>query len=88
MIINDGFVIRKIAHEWVAVPMGTRTSEFSGLISLSDSGKFLWELLHDDKTENELAAALINTYEIDEITARADVKDFMAYLKENKLVAE
>lgn len=88
MKIKDGFVVRKIANEWVAVPVGTRTAEFSGLISLSDTGKFLWEQLKDDKTEDELVAALTHAYEVDEQTARNDIQDYIVYLKDNKLVSE
>lgn len=88
MKIKDGFVVRKIANEWVAVPVGTRTAEFSGLVALSDTGRFLWELLKEEQTEEELVSALINEYDVDEPIARADVTEYLDTLKEKKLVVE
>lgn len=88
MKIKDGFLIKNIANEWVAVPIGTRTSEISGLVSLSDTGKFLWELLKDEKSENDLVTAMLDEYDVDEQTARVDVKEYLDYLKDNRLVIE
>ena len=88
MKLVDGFIVRKIVDEWVAVPTGTRTADFSGLISLSDTGKFLWELLETEKTERELITALTDEYEIDVQTASIDVMKYLEYLRDQKLILE
>lgn len=43
--MKDGFIVRQIADSWVAVPTGERADDVSGLISLSESGAFLWDCL-------------------------------------------
>ena len=82
------FCIREILDEVVAIPMGERGSDFSGIISLNPVGRFLFELLSKERTEEELVTALTEEYEVDRQTAAADVKDFLDILRNNQLLAE
>ena len=45
MKIKEGFVTREIADTIVAVPTGKLVNEFQGMIQLTDSSKFVWDLL-------------------------------------------
>ena len=65
MKIKEGFVVRKIANQYMAVPVGSRAKELHGMIGLNETAAFLWELLKEDRTEEELAARLFDEYEID-----------------------
>ena len=55
MKIKEGFVTRKIADTIVAVPTGELVNEFQGMIKLTDSAKFVWDLLQQDTTMDEIA---------------------------------
>ena len=66
MKIKEGFVIRKIANQYMAVPVGARAKELHGMIGLNETAAFLWELLKEDSTEVELAVLLYDEYEISE----------------------
>lgn len=82
MKISNEFKLMDIANVNVVVPLGTRNLNLSKMISLNDSGSFLWRQLETEKSEEVLLAAMIDEYEIDEITAAADLKSFIYKLKE------
>ena len=88
MKIKEGFVIKTIAGSTVAVPVGENLVNLQLMLTLNESGAFLWQCLQKACTEDELVEAMTTEYAIDAETARADVKDFINILKENKILDE
>jgi hypothetical protein len=56
--------------------------EGSVYLKVNGSGRFLWELLAEPRTEADLVTALVERYEIDEARAAADVAGFVADLRQ------
>lgn len=88
MHIVPGFIVRQIVGENVAIPSGAAARQLSGLLSLNGSGKLLFEALQSEQTEESLVNTLLDTYEIDPPTARADVTDFLQYLRQAGVLVE
>ena len=88
MKIKEGFVVRKIANQYMAVPVGARAKELHGMIGLNETAAFLWELLKEDRTEEELAKLLYNEYEITVEKALETVKKFGALLAKEGVLAD
>jgi hypothetical protein len=88
MRIVAGFIVREVAGETIAIPAGAAAHELSGLLALNGSGKFLFELLQTEQTEESLVQALLDTYEIDAPTAQADVADFLSILRSSGVLLE
>lgn len=88
MRIVDGFIVRQVAGETVAIPSGDAARNLSGLLALNGSGKLLFELLHTEQTEQDLVRFLLDTYEIDEPTAQADVSEFLSFLRDSGVLLE
>ncbi len=86
MKLKDGFILREVAGENVVLPSGGDL-DLNMMITLNDTGKFLWQLLEQDKTEADLVSALLAEYDVDEATATAAVSGFIATLNENKFLA-
>ena len=82
MKIKNGFVVRKIANQYMAVPVGARAKELHGMIGLNETAAFLWELLKEERTEEELAALVYEEYEISEEHALEAVQGFCKSLQE------
>ncbi len=80
--IKDGFIIREIGGNTMAVPVGTQTSEIHGMIALSESGALLWKTLENGADLQTLADVLTDNYEIDGAAALADAQRFVDGLKE------
>lgn len=88
MHIVPGFVVRQIAGETVAIPAGAAARALSGLLALNGSGKFLFELLQTEQSEDTLVHSLLDQYEIDEATAKADVAEFLETLRSSGVLVE
>jgi len=81
MKIKDNFVLRNVAGVNVVLPLGKEAIDFNGMITLNDSGVFLWKKLNNDVSIDELISAVLQEYEIDEETASNDIDEFIEKLK-------
>lgn len=86
MKIKSDFLLKKIAGNHVVVPVRKRAVDFSGIIKLSETGAFLWEILAKGAERDELVARLLDEYAVDETTAAADVDRFIEKLREADLL--
>lgn len=86
MKAKSGFGIKQVADSFVIVPMGERIVDFSAMITINDTGAFLWEKLQNEISVEELADALCLEYDIDKETAENDVKEFVEVLLAKKVI--
>ena len=86
MKVKDGFVLRKVAGNYIIIGAGEEAVDFNGMITVNETGAFLWNLLSEDITVDELLSALLKEYDIDENTAKADIDEFITKLKEGELL--
>lgn len=81
MKIKNGFILRKVGEQNVVVAIGEASRSFNGIIRLNESGRYLWEKLQRDISQQELLQAMLNDFDIDESTASADISAFIAKLE-------
>ena len=81
MKLKDGFVLREMAGEFIAVPFDERYSDVGALVSLNETGAFLWKKLEGGAEFDALADALAKEYEITEDEAKKAVLGFTQSLK-------
>ena len=87
MKLKGGFIISEIAGKMVAVPTEDDV-DLNMMITLNDTGAFLWEKLKEETSEDKLVEALLAEYDVDEATARRSVNAFVGKLKGNGLIDE
>ena len=87
MKLKGGFVISEIAGKMVSVPTEDDV-DLNMMITLNDTGAFLWEKLKEETSEDKLVEALLAEYDVDEATARRSVNTFIGKLKGNGLIDE
>ena len=88
MHIVPGFVVREIAGETVAIPSGQAAHHLSGLVVINGCGRFLFDLLQSEQTEASLLNAMTDTYDVDEVTALVDIREFLDVLRKNDMLLE
>ncbi len=88
MQIKKGFKLRRIDDLYVVIAGAAAAQDFHGMITLNESGAFLWEQLQEPVTMEALCAALCAEYEIDAETALSDVVKFIDIVRENGLLDE
>ena len=81
MKLKNGFILREVAGDIVVVPSG-KTMNLNMMITLNDTAKFLWELMENEISEEQLVEALLNEYEISPEDALIHVKKFDEKLNE------
>ncbi|MDD2362423.1 MAG: PqqD family protein [Oscillospiraceae bacterium] len=86
MKIMSGYMLREVGGESIVVPVGSRTVDLRGIIKLNGTAAFLWKMLQDDCTCQELITAMLDEYDVDEETAEKDVKRFIESLEQNNLL--
>ena len=75
---KQGFEIRRIGNEDLIVASGMENIEFSNIISMNASSAYLWKQIGENEfDENSVAALLLQKYDVDEATAKADAADII-----------
>lgn len=88
MKIKEGFILRRIAGEMVVVPVGEMMVSFNRILSLSDTGAFIWQLLaENDLSKDEILERMLDEYEVDRQLAARDIDRFIASLQAADLLA-
>jgi hypothetical protein len=80
---GNGLCSRRVDDEVVVLDL-----EQSTYLSFSGSGVVLFDVLQQDCEPHDLVSALVNTYGIDENTAREDVARFVEKLRGNGLLVD
>ena len=87
MKIKEGFILRKCANTEIVVPVGDKMATHKNMmITLSGSGRLLWDELVKGCDEKALVDKLLSEYEVDEATASRDVALFVAKLRQAALL--
>ena len=87
MKLKTGFVLRQVAGQNVVLPSGDDL-DLNMMITLNETGKFIWNLLGEEIEETDIVAAILNEYNFDRITAEAAVAGFIRKLNEHGFLAE
>ena len=81
MIIKKELIKRQIAGETILVPLGKTVYDSHGLFVLNELGAFIWDLLPNVDTQEEICQAILKEYEVSEEEARKDIAEFMNQLQ-------
>ncbi|MBQ7871919.1 MAG: PqqD family protein [Oscillospiraceae bacterium] len=86
MKLKLDFVLREIAGETLLVPAGKAALDLNGMITLNAMGTALWNKLPEVENEAALVQWVLDEYEVDADTARADVSAFLGRLRQLGIV--
>lgn len=80
MQIKKELLKRRIGGDSFLIPMGKTVYDSNGMFILTELGDFIWDLLPQAESAEELVQAVLAEYEVDEATARADIDAFLEKL--------
>ena len=86
MKIEKEFILREIAGDYIIVPVGKTALEFNGMITVNETGAFLWKKLYAGTTKEELLRALLEEYEVSEEEAEKDIEAFLEALYQRNIL--
>ena len=85
MKIRDGFMVRPVAGSYVVVPVGSATVDFNGIMTLNETGYFLWQQLEKGADKEDLLKNMLSEYVVDAATATKDIERFLKQLEDANL---
>ncbi len=85
---NPDFLLKDVAGKQVLVPVGKAAAAFPGMITVNGSGKFIWELLIEDKSFDQVVQAMTAHYEVTTETAKKDATVFIERLRTVKAIID
>ncbi|MBQ3589818.1 MAG: PqqD family protein [Clostridia bacterium] len=88
MKIRSGFILRDVAGKTYVVATGALSKEFNGMITLNEMGKFIWLLLQNDISRDEIVEKIMQECidDVDRKVVESDVDDFLAQLKKDNIL--
>ena len=81
-----GFIHRRIVDADILVSIDV--AAFNGYITLNETSAFLWELMKQPQTAEQLAQSLTEQYDVTYTQALADVKEMLHTLVTRGIVQE
>ena len=86
MKIKDGYIVKPLADSFVVVPV--QNPDFKSVISLNETGAFLFERMKEETDSKKLVDALLEEYNVSSQIASQDVDAFIDALGKAGLVDE
>lgn len=83
MQIKEGYLLRQIKDDYVVMAYDEKLVNFNHIISVNETGAFLWRLLENEISYDELLSSFIKEYEVDVKIAKQDLDDFISLLQKN-----
>lgn len=88
MRIVEGFCLRSVLGERIAVPTGAAAAKLSGIAAMNETGEFLFNLLQTEQTEETLLEAMLSEYDVSREDARADLKELLDIFRQYGILVE
>ena len=81
MKINNNFMLKKVAGEYMIIPTGNNNVNFSKIFNINETGAFIFENLKAGKNEEEVLELMKKEYNASEETLKNDIEEFINELK-------
>ncbi|MBQ7505413.1 MAG: PqqD family protein [Clostridia bacterium] len=81
MKIKDGFMLRQFGDSYIVVAVGDDSENFNKLITINSVGAFIYKLLSEDRTRDEIVKAMLEKYDVSEEIAVRDCDAYITNLK-------
>ena len=86
MKIKQEVIHREILGEHFLIPIGAIPEDQNGLFALTEWGAFIWELLPDADSEEEILQAILDEYEVEREIAEKDLSEFLKKLRDFSVI--
>lgn len=86
MKVKEGFIKKKMGTQAVVIAIGSASKIFNGMVKLNETGELMWDKLVEGTTREELIAAILEVYEVEEEVAQKDVDRFIETLKQPGII--
>ena len=86
MKFRKEYISQDVAGSKLLVSLDTELVDFNKMLTLNETGAFLWECLQNGASEEELLGKMTDEYDIDSETAKRDIEKFIADLRTHEII--
>ncbi|MBR5322808.1 MAG: PqqD family protein [Clostridia bacterium] len=88
MKLKYNFIVRNVAGQAVALAVGNENDKFNGMIKLNSVGEFIFKLLENDISTEEIINKITENYDVSAEEAKNSIEAYLETLRENNLIIE
>lgn len=88
MKINGELLVREVAGEIIAIPVGETALRFNGMICLNEVSATIWKGLQEEKSKEAILDSILQEFDVSEEEASTDLEDFLHQLRECELLTD
>lgn len=88
MKIKEGYILKSVAGSNVVIATGDERFDFNGIITFNDTGAEIFNMLNGMYTVEEIIERIAKDYEVSYDTAKTDVENLIAKMKNQGLIEE
>ena len=88
MKLRGTFILRQVADEIVAVPVGESALELSGMVLLNEVSRVIWTCLERDADLSAIQTTVTKTFDVSPEEANQDILEFLDQLRKFQLLSE
>ncbi len=81
MKINNNFMLKKVAGEYMIIPTGNNNVNFSKIFNINETGAFIFEKLKDGKNKEDILELMSKEYNASKDILKNDIEEFIDELK-------
>ena len=85
---SDSIVSRKIADEFILVPIRQNVGDLESIYTLNETGARIWELIDGKKKVNDIKDMIVDEFEVTPEEAEKDILEHLGQLEEIKAIIE
>jgi len=85
---SEGFVEQNVGDETILVPLVDSVAQMNEVITLNELGTFIYNLLKELMSFDELLKRVLDEYDVSEKDATEDLNNFLKSALEKKIIFE
>lgn len=84
--MKNKFLLKEVAGEYLLVPLGSSSTQFNSMITMNETGAFIWKRLEKGMSAKEIAEEMILEYKVSIEQAESDITKFKSYLEDKNIL--
>lgn len=84
--MKNKFLLKEVAGEYLLVPLGSSSTQFNSMITMNETGAFIWKRLDNGMSTKKIAEEMILEYNVSLERAESDIIKFKSYLESKKVL--
>jgi hypothetical protein len=74
---KDDLLLQNVGGQDLLIPLGSKVLDMNGMVVLNPTGRYIWELLAEERSLEDLVTAVVDRFEVETDRAGADVRAFV-----------